>query len=103
MKGKQMKRNEKRNRFVALTTIDNPFDPINDFRNWWCYDALNLGYNSCQYLARKVDLIQGKRKNIPEKEMDAIIEKAIDQIIEEDFLHIYKKKEYFEDATEDSK
>lgn len=92
-----MEQNEKQKqkRFVALTTIDNPFDPINDFREWYMYDSVNLGYNSCQYLARKVDQIQGN-KNVSDEEEEAIIEEAIDEIIEEDFLHIYKKKEYFE-------
>ena len=36
---------------VMLSTIDNPFNPFDDFDSWFHYD-IEKGYNSCSYLAR---------------------------------------------------
>ena len=35
---------------VAITTIDNPYDPLEDFKNWFIYDSL-MNYNTCSLLA----------------------------------------------------
>lgn len=85
----------KRKRIVALTTVDNPFDPIDDFRQWYRFDCVDLGYYSSQYLARKLDDLTSKLKREPnEEQMDKLKEAAIDEIIDEDFLNIYRKKVY---------
>ncbi len=36
---------------VMLSTIDNPFNPFEDFNSWFLFDV-EKGYNSCSYLAR---------------------------------------------------
>lgn len=69
-----------------LTTIDNPFDPFDDFSSWFLYDV-EKGYNTCSYLAR----IAKTSDQFTEKENDEEIERAIDEIIEYDFMHIYVK------------
>lgn len=69
-----------------LTTIDNPFDPFEDFASWFVFDSKE-GYNSCGLLSIKAETSDV----YSEDENQMIIEEAIDSIIEDDFLHIYKK------------
>ena len=71
---------------VALTTIDNPFNPFTDFTKWFLYD-IEKGYYSCAYLAR----IARTSEQLSDSENESEIERAIDEIIEYDFMHIYKK------------
>lgn len=70
----------------ALTTFDNPFDPFNEFHEWFQFDT-DKGYNSCQLL----DRISNTSDQMSESENDKEIERAIDLIISYDFRNIYKK------------
>ena len=69
-----------------LTTFDNPFDPFEQFTSWFLFDV-EKGYNTCSYLARVVRLSD----EMSEKETNEEINRAIDQIIENDILNIYKR------------
>lgn len=69
-----------------LTTIDNPYDPFKEFTLWWLFD-MEQGYYTCEYLASKVKFSE----DMTEKEMDEEIDRAMDEIIDDDFLNIYKK------------
>lgn len=69
-----------------LTTIDNPFDPFEQFDLWFLFDV-EKGYNTCSYLARIVELSD----DMSQKEIDDEIERAIDEIIVYNPLNIYKK------------
>ena len=69
-----------------LTTIDNPFDPSKQFDNWFLFDV-EKGYNSCEYLSR----IARTSDQLSEEENNEEIERAIDEILAYDFMHIYKK------------
>ena len=73
-------------RVCMLTTIDNPYDPFEDFSKWFVYDSMK-GYNSCGLLA----LMAGTSDSFTEEVNSFLTEEAIDTIIKEDFLHIYKK------------
>ena len=73
-------------RTAMLTTDDNPFDPFNDFNNWFMFDV-SKGYNSCAYLSR----IAKTSEQFTDEENYSEIERAIDEIIKYDFLNIYKK------------
>ena len=72
-----------------LTTFDNPFDPFDDFTQWLLFDN-EKGYNTVGYLAR---LIANLPDDLSEVEEEQEKEKAIDTIIANDFLNIYKKVE----------
>lgn len=71
-----------------LTTVDNPYDPFDDFEHWFLYD-IEKGYNTCGYLAR----IAKTASDITDEEYDAEVERAIDEIIKNDFMNIYLKVE----------
>ena len=80
---------------VMLSTIDNPFNPFEDFSSWFLFDV-EKGYNSCSYLAR----IAKTSNEFTEKEEDEEIERAIDEIIKYDFMNLYIKIKK-EDAKKD--
>lgn len=71
---------------AMLTTVDNPFDPFNDFSSWYMFDV-ESGYNSCAYLAR----IAKTSDQFTDSENDEEIERAIDEIVKYDFRNIYIK------------
>lgn len=71
---------------TMLTTVDNPFDPFDNFSSWYLFDVEN-GYNSCSYLAR----IAKTSEQFTDLENEEEIERAIDEIIEYDFRNIYVK------------
>lgn len=75
-------------RRCALTTIDNPFNPLTEFDKWNLFD-IEKGYYSCQYLAR----IARTSDQLSDYENSLEIERAIDEIIKLDFRKIYKKIE----------
>ena len=69
-----------------LTTIDNPFDPFEDFTSWMLFDT-EKGYNSSSYLMRIAKITD----DLSEKEKNEEIERAIDEILKNDIFNIYKK------------
>ena len=69
-----------------LTTIDNPFHPLNEYDNWLRYDE-DHGYYTQNYLAR----IAGTSMYLTDAENQVIINNAIDEICKLDILGIYKR------------
>jgi len=73
-------------RKVALTTIDNPFNPFDDFTSWLMFD-IEKGYNTNGKLARLVKL----KDEMTEQEQNIEIERAIDRLISIDPTDLFKK------------
>lgn len=69
-----------------LTTIDNPYNPFEDFDRWFEFDEL-CGYRCCERIARLAKVYDG----MSEEEIGDAIEKAIDTIIDIDFTGLYRK------------
>lgn len=70
----------------ALTTFDNPYDPFEQFSDWFLFD-MEKGYNTCAYLAR----IARTSDQFTDEENECEVERAINEIIRYDFMNIYKK------------
>ena len=81
---------------VMLSTIDNPFNPFEDFNSWFLFDV-EKGYNSCSYLAR----IAKTSNEFTEEEEAEEIERAIDEIIQYDFMNLYIKVKQADSEEED--
>ena len=73
-------------RKCALTTVDNPYNPFEQFTSWLLYDE-EKGYPTCAYLGR----IARTSSQLTEDENDLEVERAIDEIIKYDFRNIYRK------------
>lgn len=69
-----------------LSTIDNPFNPFEDYSSWLMFDK-EKGYDSAERLMRIAKLTD----DMTQKEENEEIERAIDEIIKYDFLNVYTK------------
>lgn len=74
------------NEEFRLTTFDNPFNPFEQFKDWFLFD-IEKGYYTCSYLGR----IARTSDMLTDEENNKEIERAIDDIIKHDFMNIYKK------------
>lgn len=74
------------NKEYMVTTIDNPFNPFTQFREWYEFDT-EKGYDTCSYLSRLIK----SSPFLSEKDQNLAQEQAIDSIVELNVLGIYKK------------
>ena len=70
----------------TLTTFDNPYDPFEQFNQWFLFDV-EKGYDTCSLLGR----IANFTDDMTQRERDIENERAIDEIIKYDFENKYKK------------
>lgn len=71
-----------------LTTVDNPHDPFDDYPAWFAYDA-SSGYHTPDFLAR----ILQHSDQLSSADEELAIEQAIDEVVRENVLGIYRKVE----------
>ena len=73
-------------RECKLTTVDNPFNPFEQFDQWFMFDV-NNNYDCCGRLMRIAKI----EDDMTENEAEIEIERAIDEIVANDILGIYTK------------
>ena len=69
-----------------LTTVDNPFNPFDQFTSWYLFD-MEKGYDCCG----RVDRLANYSDDMTEYEIDSEYERAIDRLIELDVTDLFKK------------
>lgn len=69
-----------------LSTIDNPYDPFEQFTLWHLFDK-EKGYDSCERLMRNVEI----REDMTPQEIEAAADAAMDKLIEEDVMNVFVK------------
>lgn len=70
---------------VHITTIDNPFNPFEDFASWYDFD-MEKGYCSCQRVARLANITD----DMTDIEEEAEIERATKRLVEIDPLDVFQ-------------
>lgn len=71
---------------TMLTTKDNPFDPFDQFDDWFNFDE-QQGYHTCSYLGR----IVRTSDEMSDEQVSREVNRAVDEILRYDFAGIYKK------------
>lgn len=70
---------------LMLTTVDNPYDPFNDFPRWLAFDT-SMGYNTTGLLARIVKTSD----DLSESDQVIATNQAIREIVEINVLGVYR-------------
>lgn len=69
-----------------LTTVDNPYDPFTQWDEWFAWDQ-NAGYHTPGFLARVARL----GEDLAEGDQHLAIQQAIDEIVRENVLGVFRK------------
>jgi gp107 len=76
---------------LALTTEDNPYDPFDEFEEWFNFDVTQ-GYHTCAYLARvattSTDLTEADQVEATNEAIEEILELNLTgnyQVVEREF------------------
>lgn len=69
-----------------LTTVDNPYNPFEDFNKWYMWDESH-GYDSCGRIARLAKSTAG----MSQEQIESVIEDAIDKVVLNDFTTLFRK------------
>lgn len=72
-------------KITAISTVDNPFDPIDEFKKWYNFDS-QKGYFTCALLAR----LSNTSIDLSPKDYEIERESAIDSIVQLNPV-LYKK------------
>ena len=81
---------------VALSTSDNPFNPLTQYDDWYAYDA-EKRYFTCDYL----DRVCHTTKELGEELYANDIEKAIDEAVKFDLISWIHEGVHYVKVVED--
>ena len=62
---------------VSITTIDNPYDPFNEFDSWLSYD-MQMGYYTCERLA---SIVHNLPDSLTDDENNFFVNEAINELL----------------------
>lgn len=71
---------------VALSTVDNPFDPFTNYDAWNTWDV-TAGYHTSQFLARHLAL----SNDMSDVDYERSIELAVDECVRENVVGVFIK------------
>lgn len=71
---------------VRLTTIDNPYDPFDEFDSWYAFDERH-GYHTSAFLAR----LTLSSEELSDSDRELSNELTINEIVSENVSGIYKR------------
>lgn len=74
-----------------LTTLDNPFDPFNDFKAWYSFDC-EKGHNTSARLARIVNIDSEMSQKEVEDEMDRAMDLIVKYDLEDKYIKVQEKQ-----------
>jgi len=75
-----------------LSTKDNPFDPFDDFDNWYRFDN-DYGYNCCGILARLYDNSEDLPPTVEARNIEEVIDSFIASDPTENYIKVQKEVE----------
>lgn len=78
-------------RTYMLSTLDNPFDPFDDFTSWYMFDC-EKGHNTSSRLARIANLNDEMTQKEREEEMDRAMDIIVKYDLEEKYVKIHEKQ-----------
>ena len=76
-----------------LTTVDNPYSPLEDFDAWYAQDIILAQLNQRPSTCGLIDRLAGSSDYLTEEENNFLIQQAINDIIANDKENIYKRLE----------
>lgn len=74
-----------------LTTLDNPFDPFDDYKAWHMFDC-EKGHNTSSRIARIAQLNSEMTQKEEEEEMDRVMDLIIKYDAEDKYIKVQEKQ-----------
>ena len=74
------------NEYYYLSTVDNPYDPCDEFDQWFAFDT-EKGYNTCGLLER----VANTSDDLSDEDNRIEINAAVDKIVLNDPTGTYKR------------